>query len=185
MIANVLNIWFYLKKFIMQQLEFNCINSKLKTVIFLLLLSLLISGCTNQQNNYRTIDNDIGLKLLKTAVVLSEDVLPHLAKSEATSFAAQAKRHWSKLERHIGHQVALSLAKHLRELRKEKIAKAEFEYLEQEAKIELMEEKPSLEREIAEEKFIFYRKRIFQKSEEILVTSAIDFLEEFANGLAE
>lgn len=48
-----------------------------------------------------------------------------------------------------------------------------------------MEGKTSTEQEIAQEKIIFYRKRIFDRSEEIIVTSAIDSLDEFARTLSE
>lgn len=140
---------------------------------------LFVAGCASHTGT------DIGVKLLQTAGVIVEDVLPHLARTEATEFASLATRQWNSLEQHIGRQAAIALAEELRQFRQDQIARLEFLVLEQEVKIELMKGKTKQERTITDEKIALLRMKVFQKAGKVLVTSAIDFLDTFASELEE
>jgi hypothetical protein len=75
------------------------------------------------------------------------------------------------------------LAEELKEFKKERISKTEFLLLEQEAKLEVLKGKSGKEREIAEQKATLLRMKLFQKTQDVLTTSAIEFLQKFAEEL--
>jgi hypothetical protein len=78
------------------EMEEGNMNSGIMSLLAGLITLLLTAGCAHRDATVGETVADIGLRLGKTAVVVAEDVLPHLARTEAADFASQASRHWGR-----------------------------------------------------------------------------------------